>query len=129
VSSVSANQISFGRVGRVCSRRLTVYKGLSNVYNSHGLLPGIICCIEKIFLGVTVRRIVFISDERGSSGDHPLYAVLVSHEAEVDQSDMNSDGLTNLERRMKQEEKESAKIHGQVDADLGGFDMENEHVE
>jgi CPSF A subunit region len=117
------------RVGRVGSQRLTVYKGLSNVFHSHGLLPGSGYCMEKFFLGVTVRRILFIEDENVSSSDHPLYALLVSREIELDQSELNTDGLTDLERKVKEEERRTAKISKQVEADLGGFDMESEWVE
>ena len=108
---------------------MTVYKGLSNVFDSHGLLPGSGYCVEKIPLGVTVRHIVFVDDESVSTGDHPLYAVLVSRELEVDQSEFNSDGMTDEERQQIDTEKISAKIHRQVEADLGGFDMESEWVE
>ena len=118
------------RVGRVGSQRLTLLKGLSEVFASHGLLTGNGgLCVEKIPLGVTVRRIEFIDDTETSSGDHPLYAVLVSREIEADQSSWNSDGLTEEERKRQMEEKEAAKIKRQVEADLGGFDVDSEWVE
>ena len=117
------------RIGRVGSQRLSVYKGLSDVFESNGILLGNGCCMEKVMLGVTVRRIVFIDDDSISTGDHPLYAVLVSREVEMDQSDLNTDGLSDIERQMKEQERETMKIQKQVEADLGGFDMESEWVE
>ena len=44
-------------------------------------------------------------------------------------SALNDDGLTPEERERLQEEKENAKIKRQVEADLGGFDIEQEWVE
>jgi hypothetical protein len=117
------------RVGRVGSQRLTAFHGISEVFNSHGLLPGGGLCVEKIPVGVTVRRIQFIDDPNASTGEHPLYAVLVSRELEEDQSPMNDDGNTPEERQALIDEKESGKIKRQVEADLGGFDMESEWVE
>jgi len=117
------------RVGRVGSQRLTAFHGLSTVFNSHGLLPGGGVCIQKIPVGVTVRKIHFIDNPNASTGDHPLYAVLVSRELEEDQSDLNDDGLTPEERQALIDQKEAAKIKRQVEADLGGFDMESEWVE
>lgn len=58
-----------------------------------------------------------------------MYAVLVSREIETDQSDLNTDGLTPEERQNIIDEKENAKIKRQVEADLGGFDIEQEWVE
>jgi len=58
-----------------------------------------------------------------------LYAVLVSREIETDQSDLNNDGLTPEERQNIIDEKENVKIQRQVEADLGGFDIEQEWVE
>ena len=117
------------RVGRVGSQRLTLFDRLSNVFQSHGLLSGGGLCVEKIFLGVTVRRIQFIEDESLSSGSHPLYAVLISREIEEDQRALNSDGLTPEQRKAIEEEKERSKIQKQVEADLGGFDIQTEWVE
>lgn len=117
------------RVGRVGSQRLTVYRDISNVFNQEGLLPGGGLCVEKIGLGVTVRRIQFIDDGDPASGAHPLYAVLVSREVESGQTELNDDGLTNNERDDIEQEKESTKIKRQVEADLGGFDVEQEWVE
>jgi cleavage and polyadenylation specificity factor subunit 1 len=97
--------------------------------SAHGLLPGGGLCVEKIPLGVTVRRIQFIDDSSTSSGAHPLYAVLVSRELEVDLSYLNDDGMVAGERQRIREETESAKIKRQVEADLGGFDIEQEWVE
>lgn len=85
--------------------------------------------MEKIPFGVTVRRIQFIDDPSASSDARPLYAVLVSRELETDLSDLNDDGMTAEERRGLIEEKENAKIKRQVEADLGGFDIEQEWVE
>lgn len=117
------------RVGRVGCQRLTLYRDIATVFSSYGLLPGSGYCAEKIPLGVTVRRIVFIDDVSVSSSDHPLYAVLVSREVEVNQSVWNCDGLTTEERKRLEDDKESAKIQRQVEADLGGFDMESEWVD
>lgn len=118
------------RVGRVGSQRLTAFNGLARVFASQGVLGGLSgFCFEKVSLGVTVRRIEFINDAAASSGDHPLYAMLVSRDTYIDQGSKNSDGLSNDERRKKQEEKEQAKIRKQVEADLGGFDLESEWVE
>lgn len=55
--------------------------------------------------------------------------MLVSHEIEGDQSYLNDDGLTPEERQQIKEEKEAARVRKQVEADLGGFDMEQEWVE
>lgn len=102
---------------------------ISNVYSPHGLFPGAGLCIEKVPLGVTVRRIQFIDDSSVSSRDHPLYAALISRELESDQSHLNDDGLTPEERQRLKDEKEAAKVKRQVEADLGGFDIEQEWVE
>ncbi len=85
--------------------------------------------MEKIPLGVTVKRIEFIDDSETSSGSHPLYAVLVARELAADQRALNDDGLTAEERQKLKDEKEAAKIKRQVEADLGGFDLEQEWVE
>jgi len=55
--------------------------------------------------------------------------MLVSHEIEADQSYLNDDGLTPEERQRIRDEKEAAKVRKQVEADLGGFDIEQEWVE
>ena len=60
---------------------------------------------------------------------HPLYAVLVSREIDADLSSLNDDGMSAEERQRLHEEKENAKIKRQVEADLGGFDIEQEWVE
>ena len=44
----------------------------------------------------------------------------------MDLSNLNDDGLTPEERQRIVEEKENAKIKRQVEADLGGFDIEQE---
>jgi len=116
------------RVGRIGSQRLTAFHGLSKVFSTQGLLSGGLG-IEKIPMGVTVRRIQFINDDTVSTGDHPLYAVLVSREIDGDQRAINSDGLTAEERERQREEKEAERVRKQVDADLGGFDIETEWVE
>ena len=100
-----------------------------NSLNSHGLFPGGGIYVEKISLGVTVRRIAFINDPSTSNGLHPLYAVLVSREIEEDLSSLNDDGLSSEERQRMRDAKENAKIKRQVEADLGGFDIEQEWVE
>merc|ERR1712238_42762 len=80
-------------------------------------------------MGVTVHRVQFIDDKTVSTNDHPLYVVLISREMEVDQSGLNDDGLSPEERRRIKDEKEEVKIKRQVEADLGGFDIEQEWVE
>lgn len=117
------------RVGRVGSQRLTFFDGMANLNSKHSLIPGGGLFVEKIPFGVTVRRIQFIDDAHVSTGTHPLYAVLVSREYETDQSELNDDGMTDEERQHILEQKESTKIQRQVEADLGGFDAEQEWVE
>jgi len=55
--------------------------------------------------------------------------MLVSREIEGDQSYLNDDGLSPEERQRIKDEKEAAMVRNQVEADLGGFDMEQEWVE
>lgn len=86
-------------------------------------------CLEKIPLGVTVRSMKFIDDSSVSSGAHPLYAVLISREIEADQSRLNDDGLSTEEKQRKKETEDAEKVKRQVEADLGGFDLEQEWVE
>jgi len=117
------------RIGRVGSQRLTLYNGLTDVFTPHGLLPGGGLCVQKIPLGVTVRQIEFINHSSLASSEHPFYALLISRETESDQSHLNDDGLTNEERQRAKDEKEAAKTRRQVEADLGGFDVEQEWVE
>lgn len=102
---------------------------MSNLLSPQGLFPGGGLCLEKIPLGVTVRSIKFIDDSSISSGAHPLYAVLISREIEADQSGLNDDGLTPEERRRKKESEDAEKTKRQVEADLGGFDLDQEWVE
>lgn len=102
---------------------------LLNLTSAHGLMPGGGLFVQKIPLGVTVRRIQFIDDHDASPGSSPLYAVLVSREIETDLSDLNDDGLTPEERQRILEDRENEKIKRQVEADLGGFDIEQEWVE
>jgi len=116
------------RIGRVGSQRLTLYNGLWDVFAPHGLLPGG-CSVQKVPLGVTVRHIEFIDDASISTTSRPVYAMIVSHEIEGDQSYMNDDGLSDEERQRLRDETEAAKVRKQVEADLGGFDMEQEWVE
>lgn len=117
------------RIGRVGSQRLTIFKGISNIFVPNGLMPGSGFSVQKVLFGVTIRRIQFIDDSHVSSGAHPLYAVLISREVEKDQSELNEDGMSAMERRRIKEERDSAKTKRQVEADLGGFDMEQEWVE
>jgi len=114
------------RVGRVGSQRITVFNSLLDLSSSHGMLPGGGIFVQKVPLGVTVRQIQLIENTASSK---PLYAVLVSRESESDSSNLNSDGLSPGERQRIAEEKENAMIKRQVEADLGGFDMEQEWVE
>ena len=102
---------------------------LPDVFGPHGLLPGGGICVQKVPLGVTVRHIKFIDDASVSSPQHPLYALLVSRETLCDQSHLNDDGLTSDQRRGAKEEKEREKTRRQVEADLGGFEVEQEWVE
>lgn len=121
------------RVGRVGSQRLTLFNGIFPPGNTSFALPGGGMLVEKIPLGVTVRKMTYIplpeSSTQGSDVTPHLYALLVSQEEESDQSELNSDGLTDEERAQLQREKEAAKIKKQVEADLGGFDVESEWVE
>ena len=94
-----------------------------------GLVPGGGLYVDKIPLGVTVRQIQFIDNPTVASQNRSLYAVLVSRELESDLGTLNDDGLTEEERQKMREEKENAKIKRQVEADLGGFDIEQEWVE
>ena len=55
--------------------------------------------------------------------------MLVSRELESDLSELNDDGIAPEERQRLKEEKEDAKVKRQVEADLGGFDIEQEWVE
>jgi len=117
------------RIGRVGSQRLTLFDGLSDVFSPCGILTGRGLCVQKVPLGVTVRQIQFINDVSISSFDHPIYVLLISKEIECDQSHLNDDGLTSEERKVEKEEKESEKTRRQVEADLGGFEVEQEWVE
>lgn len=117
------------RVGRVGSQRLTIFDGLTKAFDSNGVLPGAGMAVEKVTLGVTVRSMYYIDDPQVSSPDHPMYLVLVSKEVDEDQGDLNDDGKTEEERQEELQKKEEAKIKRQVEADLGGFDLEKEWVE
>ena len=117
------------RVGPVGSQRMTLFDGILNLTSRHILLPGGGYFVEKIPFGVTVRKIQYINDGHSSTGTHPLYAVLVSKEYEADLSELNEDGFSQEERQQISTEKENTKIQRQVEADLGGFDVEQEWVE
>ena len=129
VGGVGAFLTAHQRLGRVGTQRLTLYGGISTVFENGGVLPGGGLCFEKIPLGVTVRRIQFIDDASLCSAGRCLYAMLVSRELEEDASHLNDDGMTPEERERIEQEKEAAKIKRQVEADLGGFDVEQEWVE
>jgi cleavage and polyadenylation specificity factor subunit 1 len=105
------------------------FQRISNILSPHGIFPGGGLCVEKIPLGVTVRAIQFIDDPSVSSGAHPLYVVLISREIESDQSHLNDDGLTLEEKWQTKAADEAERIRRQVEADLGGFDLEQEWVE
>jgi len=117
------------RIGRVGSQRVTLFNGLSDIFTPYGLLPGNGQFIQKIPLGVTVLQIQHINDATVSSASNPLYTLLVARETETDQSHLNDDGLTETERREAKERKEKERMQKQVEADLGGFDVEQEWVE
>ena len=124
------------RVGRVGSQRLTLFRGIFPPESKSTVIPGGGFLVEKVHMGVTVRKVVYLPPESSSSTsateDKPtpqLYALLVSQEEETDQSKLNHDGLTDEERAQVQAEKEAARIKKQVEADLGGFDIESEWVE
>ena len=117
------------RIGRIGSQRLTLYSGLYDVFSPHGVLPGGGICVQKVPLGVTVRHIEFIDDASVSTSSRPIYVMLISREIEADQSYLNDDGLSPEERQRIKDEKEAARIKKQVEADLGGFDIEQEWVE
>lgn len=117
------------RIGRIGSQRLTLYSGLYDVFSPHGVLPGGGICVQKVPLGVTVRHIEFIDDASVSTSNRPIYVMLISREIEADQSYLNDDGLSPEERQRMKDEKEAARIKKQVEADLGGFDIEQEWVE
>lgn len=105
-----------------------IFPRILNLTSAHGVIPGGGYFIEKLPMGVTVRQIQFI-DNPAVCASRPLYAVLVSREIDEDMSALNDDGLTPEERERLSEEKENAKIKRQVEADLGGFDIEQEWVE
>ena len=117
------------RIGRVGSQRITLFNGLLDVFSPRGLLPGGGVCIHKYPLGVTVRQIEFIDDASISSPSCPIYAMLISREVETKQTELNDDGISPEERQQIKAEKEAAHIRKQVEADLGGFDIEQEWVE
>lgn len=85
--------------------------------------------IEKIPLGVTVRQIEYVDDPTVSTAAHPVYALLISREVDVDQSHLIDDGLTAEHRKGIKDEKDNKRMAKQVEADLGGFDVDQEWVE
>jgi len=117
------------RVGRVGSQRMTLFNDILNLASPHSLLPGGGFFVEKIPFGVSVRKIEFIDDGHEQTSKHPLYAVLVSREVEEDATNLNDDGLTDEERQAIADEKEKRRIERQVEADLGGFEIEQDWVE
>lgn len=58
-----------------------------------------------------------------------MYVLVISREVEAEQSHLNDDGLSPNERQRIRDEKEKARTQKQVEADLGGFDIEQEWVE
>lgn len=78
---------------------------------------------------MTVRQVQFIDDASVSSAARPLYALLISREIEEDEGLLDDDGLSPEERQKIKDEKEKEKTRRQVEADLGGFDVEQEWVE
>lgn len=102
---------------------------LSDIFAPLGLFPGGGLCIQKVPFGVTVRQVQFIDDASVSSAARPLYALLISREIEVDQGLLDDDGLGPEERQKIKDEKAKEKTLRQVEADLGGFDVEQEWVE
>lgn len=102
---------------------------LSDIFAPLGLFPGGGLCVQKVPFGVTVRQIQFIDDAAVSSAARPLYALLISREIEEDQGLLDDDGLSSEERQKIKDEKEKEKTRRQVEADLGGFDVEQEWVE
>jgi cleavage and polyadenylation specificity factor subunit 1 len=99
------------------------------VFTPRGLMPGGGMSVEKILLGVTVREIHYVDDPAISTASHPVYALLVSREIDVNQSALMDDGLTPEQRQEVKNEKEHKRMAKQVEADLGGFDVEQEWVE
>ena len=76
-----------------------------------------------------VSFLQFIDDASISTPSRPIYAMLISREVETKQHELNDDGMTQEERQQIKAEKEAAQIRKQVEADLGGFDVEQEWVE
>ena len=99
------------------------------MFRADGLLPGGGLCFQKVALGATVRLIQYIDGGSERSVGRCLYALLISRELETDASRLNEDGMTKEEREQREKEKEAAKVKRQVEADLGGFDVEQEWVE
>ena len=103
------------------AQRLTYF---AEVLSDVGLTYGSGMFTKKIPLGVTVRRIDFINDASISTEDHPLYVLLISKETFIEAQNTNS-----IESEEAKRAKEEAKTQRQVEADLGGFDVEQEWVE
>lgn len=127
------------RIGRIGSQRLTVYRGLSQFSpeGSSTFCPfdnGSGMVLTKIPLGVTVRHMELVKDlafvsSQDSENQSPVFALLISRELEIEQPHLFDDGLTQEERDYIKQEKEREKTRRQVEADLGGFDVETEWVE
>lgn len=71
----------------------------------------------------------FIDDASISTTSRPMYVLVISREVEAEQSHLNDDGLSPEERQRLRDEKEKVRTQKQVEADLGGFDIEQEWVE
>jgi cleavage and polyadenylation specificity factor subunit 1 len=108
---------------------MTLFDGILDLASPHSLLPGGGFFVEKVPFGVSVRHIEFIDDSHDQTSRRPLYAVLVSREVEEDATWLNDDGLTDEEREAIVDEKERRRIERQVEADLGGFEIEQDWVE
>jgi hypothetical protein len=78
--------------------------------------------VKKIPLGVTVRKIVFLDESAISTNHHPVYALIVSMDEEVDNSAMDDDGLTMQERDEKKIQEANHRLDRLVDADLKGHE-------
>ena len=82
-----------------------------------------------MYLTTSFQYVQFIDDASISSPSRPIYAMLVSREVESKQEELNDDGMTPEERQQIKAEKEAAQIRKQVEADLGGFEIDQEWVE
>jgi len=73
--------------------------------------------------------IEFIDDPSISSPQNPVFALLISRETYSDPAGTHDDNTLPEERRGMREERERERTRRQVEADLGGFDVEQEWVE